>query len=144
MNPELALRRDLNKAMSGYWVLDWHEDREINPGVPDISFVMRGGKCETGWIELKAIRRPVSQLYSFKLEPSQPPWFREHHDVVPTFFYLRVEGVADFLVPGKYYNEVALPITDAHLREISVCVIDPKSITPDLPRELRKATDRTR
>lgn len=142
--PESVLRNDISAAMRAYWVMDWHEDREINPGVPDLSFIMYGD-CEMGWIELKAIH-PSMSSYRFKFEPSQFNWFRSHCDLIPLFVYLRVNGVADFLVrvDKNTPDKLSGPVTDEQLREMSVAVIDPNKIVPTLPRVLRNATKRTR
>jgi hypothetical protein len=97
---ELNLRHRLRDAMNGSWLLTWHEDRHINPGVPDLSFVMKKGNCETGWIELKAEREYDSKgKVNFCVEPSQIDWIERHRERVPIFFMVAV-GEDWFLLSG--------------------------------------------
>lgn len=89
---EFEFRHRVRDAMKGLWRLTWHEDRHINPGVPDISFVMLGGDCETGWLELKALSKlPPSGELQFKVEPSQIEWAKNHRALVPVLFLVCLE-----------------------------------------------------
>lgn len=120
-DPEMELRHDLAKAMKGLWRLTWHEDREINPGVPDTSFVMLGihyAGHETGWMELKAIRDPGDKKFKFKIEPSQHQWIRDHHELVPVFFLVAV-GDDIFLIDGCNHTRLDESMTKAELARFS-------------------------
>lgn len=99
---EFELRHKLRDAMKGLWRLTWHEDRHINPGVPDISFVVLGHDCETGWLELKATSKlPPSGRLKFTVEPSQIEWIRDHNPLIPIRFLVRVE-YEWFLLDGEW------------------------------------------
>lgn len=116
---ELALRHKLKAQMKGQWLLTWHEDRHINPGVPDASFVMKGaglnGKGhETGWMELKAIHGLDSVgMARFKVEPSQIEWVRNHGELIPCFF-LVAAGDVWWLMDWTWHSSLA-NIHDSHL-----------------------------
>lgn len=121
-DPEMELRHTLAKAMAGKWRLTWHEDREINPGVPDTSYVvLNPGRHQTGWMELKAIRDPGDKPFKFKIEPSQHVWFADHIDLIPCHFLLAV-GDMVYLVDGKMHPLLDEPMKLNHLHNWSIQV----------------------
>jgi hypothetical protein len=99
---ETILREDIATCMRGYWLMSWHEDREVNPGVPDISYTFNDGKHETGWLELKAIAKPVNGRHKFILQPSQHRWIATHWEHIPIHFLLAIPD-RFWLVPGQYH-----------------------------------------
>lgn len=107
---EAEFRTEIARAMRGYWLLTWHEDREINPGVPDLSYVFRGGRHQTGWLELKAIRWPDSDRFKFTLEPSQYQWIRDHCEHVPVHMLL-ASGRMFWLVNGRHAAKLDSALT---------------------------------
>jgi hypothetical protein len=143
--PETVLRGDLAKQMKGHWEMTWHEDREVNPGVPDLSFVMFGGTYETGWLELKAIEYdPNKVAHKFTLEPSQHRWIQAHHDKIPVYLYMRLGDKCDFLISGKWHAQFLNKVTVPRLEGMATAIIQPSSIRTTLPKILRTITDRRR
>jgi hypothetical protein len=99
---ELDLRRRLSRGMGDRWRLTWHEDGRVNPGVPDLSFVMNDGNYETGWLELKVAKLRNSK-WEVKIEPGQHQWMELHAGLVPAYFL--VEAYENWvLVDGRYHN----------------------------------------
>ncbi len=142
--PELEFRAELNAAMRGVWLMTWHEDREINPGVPDVSYVMHGGYYETGWLELKALRNlPANGQYKFKIEQSQHSWIEQHHKKVPVHFLLKTPSRI-WLFPGQHHHLLANPISLDALRSLSDAEMFPSNTRQVLYEYLRKFTDRRR
>jgi hypothetical protein len=96
--------------------MSWHENRGISPGVPDLSFVMRGGSFETGWLELKA-EEPKNGYIRPKVQTSQIAWIEDHCEHIPVYILI---AVADswHLVHGSYIQELAQKITLDRLGEI--------------------------
>lgn len=117
-HPETILRRAVKNGMSGTWEMTWHEDRQVSPGTPDISFVMIHAHCETGWLELKALGALEQQPWKFKLEPSQPEWMVRHAHRIPVFFLVAV-GQTCWLINGRLWAVLQRPITELTLDEIS-------------------------
>jgi hypothetical protein len=116
---ELEFRKYLNKQMNGLWLMTWHEDGLVNPGVPDVSYVMNGN-CETGWLELKAIEgADKNGNYKFTLEPSQHRWIDAHHDRVPVHILCATDAVC-WLVPGDLHRELFKAQSHKQLSEFSV------------------------
>lgn len=142
MTPEATFRIDLDKAMVGLWLMTWHEDREISPGVPDCAYVMNGGRYETGWLELKAIRN-ADPPYSFKLEPSQHRWIEAHHAKIPVHFLLAT-GKNIWLIPGAHHRMLTSPVSIEQLRLASICECTRESLRATLYNNLRDLTDRGR
>lgn len=99
--PELAFRRKLLADMRPYWHATIHVENRLNPGVPDLSFLMHGNKCETGWLELKVAP-------GFSVEPGQHEWMARHAAAIPAFFLIQV-GQYAVLVPGIEHSKL---ITD--------------------------------
>lgn len=101
---ETELRKKWRKAVTGIVLSTWHEDREINPGVPDVSFVVPDKKHETGWIELKACDADQGKI-KLQVEPSQHNWIRAHHEHVPIWFLVLVEPHV-YLIGGHMHEFV--------------------------------------
>lgn len=119
-DPEMELRHNLAKAMRGKWRLTWHEDREIGPGVPDLSYViLNPGRHQTGWIELKAIRDPGGSPFKLKIEPSQHNWMNDHMELVPVHFLVGV-GANIYLIDGRYHPVLDDSLVEAHLQKWAI------------------------
>lgn len=110
-------------------LITWHEDREINPGVPDVSYVPINdlGYHQTGWLELKAIDWPEDPLIlgrsipraKFKIEPSQHQWIGRHLNRIPIHF-LVAYGPRCFFVDAIHHRRLAEPTQVTELAQISV------------------------
>lgn len=98
--------------------MTWHEDREITPGVPDLSYVMLGPGHETGWMELKATE-DVGKPAKFKIEQSQHQWIQFHLGRVPIHFLIGW-GPDCLFVHAKHHVRLSEPITLSQLSEISI------------------------
>lgn len=105
---EKDLWASLKKAMQGRWTAQRHSDIDFNPGVPDISFVMKERKGVTAWCEMK-VWEPKDKNYRLKhYTEHQKEWMMEqHHMGVPVSVLLDVQTgyhlfVGEFiLVPGS-------------------------------------------
>jgi hypothetical protein len=106
--------------------MTWHEDREISPGVPDLSYVLLGDDCETGWLELKATLSPGKSV-TFKIEPSQHRWIRMHLGRIPIHF-LVAWGDQWYFIDAKHHERLALSITKAELAAIAIRSFREKSV----------------
>lgn len=143
--PELIFRGEVDRAMNGLWTMTWHEDREINPGVPDLSYVMNGSYYETGWIELKAIRYdPKATQHKFTLEPSQHTWISKHCTKIPVHLLLAIGDHATFLVSGCHHKRLAEPIDLNTLGQISTAKFERSAMRSTLHDVLKCHTDRRR
>jgi hypothetical protein len=141
---ETILRSDLATCMRGYWVMTWHEDREINPGVPDVSYTFNGGKHETGWLELKAIPKPPNGKYKFTLEPSQHRWMTAHVGNIPIHLLLAC-GDDLWLVDAAYHQRFIKTIEADELDSLNLIRGCSRSdIRGVLLPVLRKETNRSR
>lgn len=117
---EMLFRAKLSKAMRNKWRLTWHEDREIGPGVPDLSYVMVApGQHQTGWLELKAIKDPGENPFKFKIEPSQHEWFNDHAGLIPAHFLVEV-GSRSYLVGGAMHEMLDEPMCITQLEKWSM------------------------
>lgn len=137
---ELELRHELRDSMKGFWELTWHEDREVSPGVPDVSFVMRGPgvEYETGWLELKA-DSPKAKNPNFTPEPSQHEWMARHAHLVPVYF-LCSHGIYCYLIAGIYHGFLASALTQQQLDELPRATFLRKHMRDVLPPLLRSFT----
>lgn len=143
--PELIFRGEVDRAMNGLWTMTWHEDREINPGVPDLSYVMNGSYYETGWIELKAIRYdPKAIQHKFTLEPSQHTWISKHCTKIPVHLLLALGDNVTFLVSGCHHKRLAGPIDLNTLEQISTAKFERSAMRSTLHDVLKRYTDRRR
>lgn len=146
--PEMRLRHGLQRAMEGRWLLTWHEDGAIGPGVPDASYVMNKimtdpqANYETGWLELKARFWP-GKSFTIKVEQSQHQWIREHHERIPVHFLIQVVDTC-YLVPGHFHQLFTESITLAGLEDMALVVGLAETMTKWLPIQLRALTNRRR
>lgn len=140
--PEQELRDFLNQAMRGYWHLTWHEDGQVNPGVPDVSFVFRGN-CETGWLELKAERYTGAEWVRFGIRADQITWIRTHRDYVPVFVLCQW-GDFYYLFDGKHVEKLNTKLTRAELEEMMMDSGSRDGLRAMLIEHLQQATDRFR
>lgn len=140
--PAETVLRDLWRTKSRHMVLTtWHEDREINPGVPDVSYVIRTPGHETGWLELKACRTNNERL-KFEIERSQHEWVRDHHLFVPVHFLVMVNNML-FLVDGCLHEQLSEAKTVQKLTEISA-IVSPVEEFVDIIQVLARVTKRDR
>lgn len=138
--PETKLRRVVEKAMAEHWLMTWHEDREISPGVPDLHYVMKSSEPHrVGWIELKAIDKQLTKTQRLSVEPSQHQYLRKWGPHMPIHFMVRVQERI-FIVPAKYSREVSLVCCRADLAAISDLQFDAIDIADHLPAFLREIT----
>jgi hypothetical protein len=145
--PEMRFRRFVANNMADHWMMCWHEDREISPGVPDLHYVMKGsypGKsivtpAVTGWLELKALDDPLSKSNRIKVEPSQKQWMQKWGKIVPIHFCVRIERTI-FIVPSS-----KAPLLDEFysidsFEDNSIIQFFENDIQKELPRVLRVLT----
>ena len=142
---ELEFRKQITKEMNGLWIPTIHVENHLNPGVPDMSYVMNGGSYETGWLELKAVADVVSEnpRYHFKLEPSQHRWIEAHHLRVPVHLLLSTGRVV-WLVSGAHHGMFSKPVGIEELRINSVCGFQREALRRNLHDNLKAVTDRRR
>ena len=142
--PESKLRDFIKVEMSGRWIMTWHEDREVNPGVPDISYVMSGGDYETGWLELKSVENVKKETAHFEVQPSQHFWISNHHSRIPVHFLCSVDMLDFYLVPGSQHIRLAAPIHLKELESISIVKMHADEVGKTLASFLRQSTLRGR
>ena len=135
---ELRFRHYLGPAMAGHWMMTWHEDRHISPGVPDLHYVI-DEDCRVGWLELKAMEVELSKSYRVKVEPSQHQYIRRWLPYMPIHFLIRTKRTV-YLVHGKYH--AALPeVHNAHdMRSICTITCDQADIAKVLTPALKRLT----
>lgn len=139
---ELEFRKDLIRTMNGIWTPSIHVENHLNPGVPDLSYVMTGDGYETGWLELKVVKNVQTPL-GVHVEPSQHRWIEAHCARIPVDFLVAVEH-AVYLVPGKMHRHFLKPITHQDLRSIATVGFQIESMRLTLNTYLRQATFRGR
>lgn len=104
---ELKFRKEVTRVMSGLWQVTIHDESKLNPGVPDLSFVMNGD-CETGWLELKQDESDSIE-YHFHVEPGQHRWMESRAPLVPAYFLLDCGRIV-FLLNGIHHRVLAGPV----------------------------------
>lgn len=140
--PELKFRHYIEPRMRGEWMMTWHEDREITPGVPDLHYVMidsQLGKYRVGWIELKATDKNITPSQRIGIEPSQHQYFRRWCSVMPMHFMVRVKDDI-FLIPGTYHKELSAAVCLADISVLADLHFKQQDIASVLPPFLRKLT----
>lgn len=137
--PETQLRGYVNTHMKGAWLMTWHEDREISPGVPDLHYVMLGGDHRVGWLELKAIDTEISYSRRVKVEPSQHQYLRRWCPLMPIHFLVRIK-MDVFMVPGEMSKQLSAAVSLVDMKAISVLHFRLTDLGLLLPPFLREAT----
>ncbi|CAB4120896.1 hypothetical protein UFOVP2_52 [uncultured Caudovirales phage] len=127
--------------MKGLWTLTWHEDREISPGVPDASYVMAGGKYETGWLELKAV--DGKGTFNIGIEQSQHEWIKGHCEKIPVHFLIRTNDMV-WLIPGASHFHFVKPVDVPLLQQLAIASAIKDDIRKMLYNNLRQLTFRGR
>jgi hypothetical protein len=151
--PELKFRRFIEPLMRDHWMMTWHEDREITPGVPDLHYVMKINETKNmsvehpshapdyrvGWLELKSIDVNVTASQRFKIEPSQHQYIRRWHRHMPIHFMVRTKDDV-FVIPGKFHTELASAACLADVSILADLYFKDHDIATALPPFLRKIT----
>ncbi len=121
---ELKYRQQLIAAMGGRWLAAIHVENHLNPGVPDLSYVMVGPGHETGWLELKAVMRPADDKpLKFQIEPSQHAWMTRYAHRVPTHFLIKVNE-CHYLIDGKLHSKLTeYAITEDGVKRLAMAVV---------------------
>jgi len=114
---ELIFRRALLIEMRKFWSAAIHVENHLNPGIPDLSFVMNSDSCETGWLELKSVAEGT--YIPLKIEPGQHNWMELHARRIPAFFLVEV-GCVIYLVHGIRHPELTKPMEKHQLRALSL------------------------
>jgi len=141
---ELAFRKDLIARMGGRWYAAIHVENHLNPGVPDLSYVMVAPGHETGWLELKATTRAIKHKnLQLKVEPSQHQWMIKYAHRVPTHFLIKVSDHY-YLVSGTKHTHLADAVTEADLIRIAAAVFDEDNLVQGLTTTLSGLTRRDR
>ena len=139
---ELDFRHYIEPRMRSEWMMTWHEDRGISPGVPDLHYVPKSdGEHRVGWLELKAIGVMIGSNANarIKVEPSQHQYIRRWGPHMPIHFMIRMVDWV-YLVPGKYHVELAAARSLPDLLILSDLRFQQKEIAEKLPPFLRKVT----
>lgn len=141
---ELQFRKELisstTKGLMGLWLPTIHVENHLNPGVPDLSYVMLKSDRETGWLELKVV--PDENLLHFHIEPGQHTWMRQHSERVPAHFLLATPSMC-YLMNGQFHNALAVPIYPAELESISVATFARFNLRKVLPAQLHMVSCRS-
>lgn len=135
---ELEFRKYIIAQMGARWYHVIHVENFLTPGVPDLSFVMTKGGCETGWLELKA----VAESKKIHVEPTQHRWMEHHAKLVPAYFLILVDDDC-YLIDGKHHAKLVQPIK---IEEIACCSVTFKKadLVSVLPDQLEQITKRDR
>ena len=131
---ELEYRRYIISELAQMWYPTIHVESHLCPGVPDLSYVLLGGKNETGWLELKAVDDPKDVF----VERSQHVWIQKHADLVPVHFLIKVKNRA-FLISGRDHGNLDRP-TEERLQNLSLLDFPSKEVKRDLAPALFKLT----
>lgn len=143
--PEDRFRAELLMGMKNQWMVTRHENRpQVSPGTPDLSYVMKGGGYETGWLELKASDEtdPEKKIL-IGLEPSQHQWIEKHHRSVPVYVLYK-RGSKVYLISGSNHHSLAIAAKESDLRMVAMAVLEDGLDTQLLGNGLRYLTDRKR
>lgn len=142
--PELKFRHYLEPKMRDHWMMTWHEDREITPGVPDLHYVMKNPEGDmrkyfVGWLELKSIDSQINSRHKISVEASQHQYIRRWLPYMPIHFLVRIVDRV-FVIPGKYHRELADARCAADISVISAHQFHQSLIPEELPQYLREQT----
>lgn len=139
---ELAFRRDLKQIMDGKWLLTWHEDKGISPGVPDLHYIFPpddDGEYELGWLELKASRLSP---FKIKVEPSQHQYIRRWLPHIHIHFLIRVQNYV-YLVDAKEHDYLPGCRRASDMMALSSYGIRIDDLADQLPVALKNITRKT-
>lgn len=141
---ELQFRRNLCNQMTGKWLVTIHVESHLNPGVPDLSYVMAGDNHETGWLELKVIKWNVQNTTRVQIEPGQHAWMRDHSRRIPAHFLITDEETC-WVISGKHYASLGLlPLSKDELKALAASTFAIKELPLKLSLVLAAETRRDR
>ena len=135
---ELRFRHWLGPKMADQWMMTWHEDRHISPGVPDLHYVMGIGH-RVGWLELKALDAGMINGYKIRVEPSQHQYIRRWLPFMSIHFLVRIKRHI-YLIDGVEHVNLSAAVDENSLAAMSVCQFHQDDILKYLPDHLRKIT----
>jgi hypothetical protein len=136
---ELEFRQELAKLMKGAWALTIHVENRLNPGVPDLSYVMNAPGSETGWLELKACND--SKTLGIHVEPSQHRWFETHSAKIPAHLLIAV-GDSRYLLRASDHREFLHSVNEEKLSKMAVVSFHREDTCQVLAPALIQATQR--
>lgn len=140
--PETKLRHSIIHPMKEHWMMTWHEDREISPGVPDLHYVMKGApgeKYRVGWLELKAIDTRITTTQRIGIKPSQHQYLRRWLPYMPIDFLVRIQ-TRIYVVPGMWARELSQACCDTDMKLLSSIDFEQSQLASVLPQFLREIT----
>jgi hypothetical protein len=128
--------------MNGIWRATIHVENHLNPGVPDLSYVINTStrEHETGWLELKALKHDQKiQKLKFTLEPSQHVWIQTHCPLVPVDLLVSF-GDTCWLVPGLAHAQLNTALSFSDLNAISIVGFQKQAMRRVLAEHLSRLT----
>lgn len=136
--PEQRFRDYLEPRMRPHWLMTWHEDRQVSPGVPDLHYVI-GMNHRVGWLECKAIDVEIGPRNKIGVEASQHQYIRRWVNYMPIHFLVCiVERV--FVIPGRYHKDIPDATCYADISALSDIQFQRQLIAEQLPPYLSKET----
>jgi hypothetical protein len=139
---ELNFRHYIEPRMKGLWLMTWHEDREISPGVPDLHYGFRPddlGEYQIGWLELKATDENICKSNRISVEASQHQYYRRWLPLMKIHFLIRVKTRC-YLIPGKWHEQIPKIDNENVLCSMDCIWFDQKDIAAVLPDALKDIT----
>jgi len=130
---ELAFRQHLISQMKGFWDCFINRENNLNPGVPDLTYLMKDPSCEVGFLELKA----VEFEWGIQIEPSQHGWMRTFAARTPAHFLVQVRNMV-YLVPGERHD-----LLGNNIEEIAQWAFEIRTLRSVLPRILTDVSRRS-
>jgi len=141
---ELKFRRELIIRMGGRWLVAIHMENRLNPGVPDLSYVIVDQGHETGWLELKAAANvSPKRKVPIKIEPSQHQWMLKYAHRVPTHILIQV-GTKYYLIDGRKHNCLIDSVFEDDLKRNSLHMFEDDALVQELTAVLSDRTRRER
>ena len=137
--PEQKFRDYLEPRMRDHWMMTWHEDRQVSPGVPDLHYVMGIKDYRVGWLECKAIDKEISRTNRIGVEASQHQYIRRWDAYMPIHFLIRIIDRV-FVIPGRYHKEIPDASCYADISALSDLQFPQQLIAEQLPPYLRETT----
>lgn len=141
--PEQKFRDYLEPRMRDQWMMTWHEDRQVSPGVPDLHYVMLDPdgyhRYKVGWLECKAIDKHISPTNRIGVEASQHQYIRRWECHMPIHFLIRIVDRV-FVVPGKFHRQIPAMASYNDVTALSDIQFPQQLIAEQLPPYLRKVT----